>query len=145
MGGMPVPVFRMHRAHRKKRGLRLTVCQAPDPVFLFKKQIRPVSQGVIPHLPDYVFPAAMLVFGYPTQQQKEREKPERVPLKHVVHENAYREMDADEYREMFAQRTAVKGHEAWMQAFCDRKFNSEFSREMTRSVQCYLDQFIRRD
>ena len=103
------------------------------------------QQRELLHLPDYVFPAAMLVFGYPTQQQKEREKPERVPLKHVVHENAYREMDADEYREMFAQRTAVKGHEAWMQAFCDRKFNSDFSREMTRSVQCYLDQFIRRD
>ena len=99
------------------------------------------AQRELLHLPKYVFPAAMLVFGYPTQQQKEREKPQRVAMKHVVHENAYREMDADEYREMFAQRTAQKGYEAWMQAFCDRKFNSEFSREMTLSVKEYLAQF----
>ena len=26
-------------------------------------------------LPEYVFPAAMVVFGYPTEQQKERQKP----------------------------------------------------------------------
>ncbi|MBE5802658.1 MAG: nitroreductase [Clostridiales bacterium] len=92
-------------------------------------------------LPEYVFPAAMLVFGYPTQQQVEREKPQRVALKHVVHENAYRCMDGEELREMFAPRTAAKGYEAWMQAFCDRKFNSDFSREMTRSVGKYLEQF----
>jgi len=99
------------------------------------------EQRALLHLPDYVFPAAMLVFGYPTQQQLEREKPQRVAMKHIVHENGYREMDAQEYREMFAQRTAQKGYEAWMQAFCDRKFNSDFSREMTRSVQTYLEQF----
>ena len=45
------------------------------------------------HLPEYVFPAAMLVFGYPTAQQRERQKPERVALKHIVHENGYRHMD----------------------------------------------------
>lgn len=32
------------------------------------------------HLPSYVFPAAMLVFGYPTDQQKNRKKPERCRL-----------------------------------------------------------------
>jgi len=99
------------------------------------------QQRALLRLPEYVFPAAMLVFGYPTQQQMEREKPHRVPMKHVVHENAYREMDESEYREMFAERTAQKGYEEWMKAFCNRKFNSEFSREMTRSVQVYLDQF----
>ena len=38
-------------------------------------------------LPPYVFPAAMLVFGYPVQQQKEREKPVRCDLNYIVHEN----------------------------------------------------------
>ena len=33
------------------------------------------QQRALLNLPEYVFPAAMLVFGYPTQQQKEREKP----------------------------------------------------------------------
>ena len=92
-------------------------------------------------LPQYVFPAAMLVFGYPTQQQKERVKPQRVDMKHVVHENAYREMDAAELEEMFAYKAGQRTYQEWMQAFCDRKFNSDFSREMSRSVGEYLKQF----
>jgi len=92
-------------------------------------------------LPKYVFPAAMLVFGYPTQQQKEREKPERAAMKHVVHENRYRELDAAELEEMFTPRSGVKGYTEWMQAFCNRKYNSDFSREMTRSVAQHLKDF----
>lgn len=93
------------------------------------------------NLPAYVFPAAMLVFGYPTQQQKEREKPQRVAMKHVVHQNTYRDLDAQELEAMFTPRCGVKGFADWMQAFCQRKYNSDFSREMTRSVQRYLDDF----
>ncbi len=92
-------------------------------------------------LPSYVFPAVMLVFGYPTQQQMERMKPERTDLSHIVHENGYRNMDAGEYREMFLPGTAVKSYEDWMKAFCDRKYNSDFAREMTRSVGEYLKEF----
>ena len=44
-------------------------------------------------LPEFVFPAAMLVFGYPTEQQLQREKPKRADMKHIVHENGYRRMD----------------------------------------------------
>ena len=93
------------------------------------------------NLPAYVFPAAMLVFGYPTQQQKEREKPQRVAMAHVVHQNAYRELEGDELEAMFAPRCGVKGYADWMQAFCQRKYNSDFAREMTRSVERYLDDF----
>lgn len=94
------------------------------------------------NLPEYVFPAAMLVFGYPTKQQRDRIKPERVSMKHVVHENGYRKMDGAELKEMFDQKSGVQTYEAWMKAFCDRKFNSEFSREMTRSVEQYLKSFL---
>ena len=93
------------------------------------------------HLPRYVFPAAMLVFGYPTAGQIARKKPERAALCHVVHENAYREMDSDELREMFAPKAGEKGFDAWMQAFCTRKYNSDFSREMSRSVREFLKDF----
>ena len=93
------------------------------------------------HLPEYVFPAAMLVFGYPTQQQKDREKPRRAAMKHVVHENGYRRMDDTELEAMFTPRTGPKGYESWMQAFCNRKYNSDFSREMSRSVAEYLKPF----
>ena len=99
------------------------------------------EQRQLLRLPEYVFPAAMLVFGYPTQQQTEREKPERVEMRHIVHENGYRVMDSEELKEMFRSRCGVRTYEDWMGAFCERKFNSEFSREMTRSVEEYLKMF----
>ena len=53
------------------------------------------------HLPEYVFPAAMVVFGYPTAQQQSREKPRRRALPHIVHENGYRRLDGAALRTMF--------------------------------------------
>lgn len=93
------------------------------------------------NLPEYVFPAAMVVFGWPTQQQMEREKPKRVEMKHVVHENGYRSMEAEELHEMFAYKAGKLTYEEWVKRFCDFKFNSDFSREMTRSVKEYLKDF----
>lgn len=92
-------------------------------------------------LPEYVFPAAMLVFGYPTEQQKNRKKPERCKMNHIVHENTYRSMDGAELREMFAHNCKNSSFEEWLSAFCKRKYNSDFSKEMTRSVREYLKQF----
>lgn len=96
-------------------------------------------------LPPYVFPAAMVVFGYPTGQQMNRPKPKRAGLCHIVHENEYRPMQPEEHEEMFLPRTAAKSYEDWMQAFCSRKYNSAFSREMTRSVEEYLKDFLEKD
>ena len=42
---------------------------------------------------------------------------------------------------MFAKRAAARGFEDWMQAFCQRKYNSDFAREMSRSVRLYLKDF----
>ena len=92
-------------------------------------------------LPEYVFPACMLVFGYPTQQQKERKKPERCRLEDIVQENTYRRRDGRQLRRMFDKETKVKTFEEWAQAFCKRKYNSDFSREMTRSVEKYIESF----
>lgn len=92
-------------------------------------------------LPPYVFPAAMLVFGYPTQAQLERPKPPRSEMGHIVHENGYRDMDAQELKQMLSVKTGVRNFEEWIQAFCNRKYNSDFSREMTRSVQVFLEDF----
>lgn len=92
-------------------------------------------------LPKYVFPAAMLVFGFPTEQQISREKPKRCEMKHIVHENAYRDMSAEEIHEMFDYKKGVRNYEDWLRAFCERKYNSDFSREMTRSVEVYLKDF----
>lgn len=93
------------------------------------------------NLPEYVFPCAMLVFGYPTENQLNREKPKRVDLKHIVHENGYRHMQVDELKEMFSSKTKTSVEE-WMKMFCERKYNSDFSREMSRSVEVYIDKFM---
>ena len=92
-------------------------------------------------LPEFVFPAAMLVFGYPTEQQKRRPKPQRAEMEHIVHENGYRRMDATELKDLFGPNARDGKYEEWMQAFCSRKYNSDFSREMSRSVDVYLDDF----
>jgi hypothetical protein len=92
-------------------------------------------------LPRHVFPATMVVFGYPTQQQKERAKPARCAMKHIVHENGYREMDAAELEEMLSPNACGRTYEEWCRAFCARKYNSDFAREMNRSVAAYLDDF----
>ena len=92
-------------------------------------------------LPEFVFPAAMLVFGYPTEQQLERPKPPRSPMQYIVHENGYRDMSADELKEMLAVKTNARTFDEWIQAFCNRKYNSDFSREMTRSVEVFLEDF----
>ena len=92
-------------------------------------------------LPEYVVPAAMLVFGYPTEQQLAREKPARCALAHIVHENAYRPMDGAELEEMLAHQAGERPYADWLRAFCQRKYNSGFSREMSRSAALYLEQF----
>ncbi len=92
-------------------------------------------------LPPYVFPAAMLVFGYPTAEQLERQKPPRSEMRHIVHENGYRDMDAEELKQMLSVKTGARSFEDWILAFCNRKYNSDFSREMTRSVQVFLEDF----
>lgn len=93
------------------------------------------------NLPDYVFPAVMLVMGVPTPQQRERPKPERCDLKHIVHENAYRRMGEEELREMLARQAGPRPYGEWLAAFCKRKYQSDFSREMSRSVEEYLKAF----
>ena len=92
-------------------------------------------------LPQYVFPCAMLVFGYPTEQQQRREKPQRASMEHIVHENGSRVMDGGELKQMLSSKVAGESYEQWIAAFCKRKFNSDFSREMTRSVGKYLEEY----
>ncbi|NCB63678.1 MAG: nitroreductase [Clostridia bacterium] len=93
------------------------------------------------HLPEWVLPAGMLVIGYPTEQQKGREKPRRFEREYVVQENTYRDLSGAELRRMFDGRTGGRGFDDFLAAFCTRKYNSDFSREMTRSVAEYWKQY----
>ena len=108
--------------------LGLGSCYIGDIMERYEDHVRILS------LPEYVFPAAMLVFGYPTEQQLNREKPGRVNMKYLVCENSYREPNM---KEALSDRAA--DYNDWILKFCDRKYNSEFAREMSRSVNAFLD------
>lgn len=93
------------------------------------------------HLPEYVLPAAMLVFGYPTEQQCRRNKPVRAPMDVIVHENVYRRLNAQQLKHMVSNSVGEKDHNEWVKAFCQRKYNSDFSVEMSRSIKLYLESY----
>ena len=87
------------------------------------------------NLPQYVVPAAMLCIGYPTQQQLSRPKPPRHAVSDLVHENGYSmEKSADMARMLQSQQGKEEEEFSdWLNRFCKRKWNSEFSQEMSRS------------
>ena len=97
------------------------------------------------NLPQYVFPICMLVFGYPTEQQKNREMTSRFDEKFIVFENGSRQLASAELAEMFAEREnqmpkgkAMEGIANFGQAMYLRKFDSDFSIEMSRSAREWL-------
>lgn len=92
-------------------------------------------------LPDYVFPAAMLVFGYPTEQQRSRVKPPRAPAECVVFENGYPARSAADREKLMRTYAGDREYRQWISAFCKRKYNSDFSVEMSRSAAAFLKQF----
>ena len=98
------------------------------------------TQRAILGLPEYVKPVCMAVFGRPTAQQKERVKPKRFAVEDVVHENEYRAASPERMRAMLAERQGLTGEalERWLLAFAKRKWNCDFSREMTRSARQML-------
>lgn len=102
------------------------------------------------NLPQYVFPICLLVFGYPTQQQKDRELTTRFDQKFILFENQYHRLDKPEFDEMFAegesQMTGGKPRDGianYGQAMYARKFNADFSVEMSRSVREILRQWTK--
>ena len=92
-------------------------------------------------LPEHVVPACMLCLGYPTQQQLEREKPPRFDCAHIVHENGYHLEKAQAMEQMLLSRNEAPSPEAlhdWVRRFCARKWNCQFSREMSRSCRAMI-------
>lgn len=88
-------------------------------------------------LPQYVVPACMVCFGYPTPQQKARQKPQRFAVEDVVYENAYDTEKAADMERMLSAKEGPEGEEldGWINRFCQRKWNSDFSVEMSRSCR----------
>lgn len=97
-------------------------------------------------LPEYVVPAALVVFGRPTERQLARPKPRRFREEAVVCENRYRARTESELRQDFALRSGREDYDfdAELTAFCARKYDSAFSREMSRSAAVYLSDFLQK-
>ena len=96
------------------------------------------------NLPKHVVPAAMVVFGYPTEQQRSRKKPTRFKAEDIVFENTYNTEKADRMEDMLSYHTGgLSGEElhSWIGRFCKRKWNSEFSKEMSRSCREIIKDF----
>ena len=95
-------------------------------------------------LPAHVVPAAMLIFGRPTPQQQARPKPRRFAAGAVVCENTYKDRPEALLRADFAAREDRPDYDfdADLRAFCARKYDSDFSREMSRSAAVYLQDFL---
>ncbi len=97
-------------------------------------------------LPKHTVPVCMLVMGYPAESQETRKKPARFDRKYIVGENTYPHLDNEELIKCYEDRAKkdnkeIKPFDEYMKAFCNRKYNSEFSKEMTRSVNKYLEDF----
>ena len=98
------------------------------------------------NLPKYVFPITLVCLGYPTQQQQDRPLTERFDQKYVVYQDQYKRLtpkDFDamyqsQHAQVFGDRETLKGAENVGQLMYTRKFDSEFSLEMSRSVQAIL-------
>ena len=88
-------------------------------------------------LPEYVVPACMLCIGYPTEQQLERPKPVRFKIEDIVSENRYSTCKADQMEQMLAERESLSevAISEWIKRFCKRKWNCEFSEDMSRSCR----------
>ena len=98
------------------------------------------------NLPKYAVPAAMLCIGYPTEQQMNRPKPPRFAVADLVHENGYDPKKAD-MGVMLMERNDIPEEELgdFVRRFCNRKWNSEFSCEMSRSCAQIIRSWCRED
>ncbi len=102
-------------------------------------------------LPRYVFPICLLCFGYPTRQQWERALTRRLAPEYVVFEDRYRRFEPEEHEEMYrdrqqepvyGQQRSARGAKNLAQLTYTRKFDSDFAREMNRSVRAMLQAWV---
>lgn len=96
-------------------------------------------------LPDYVLPAGLLLLGYPTKQQKEREKPRRFCLEDMICRDTYKVKEPEEFSRMVRERQGRDdaSYETWIQRYCQVKWNASFRAEMDRSVRQMIKGWLR--
>jgi FMN reductase (NADPH)/FMN reductase [NAD(P)H] len=94
------------------------------------------------NLPDYAVPIALVCFGYPTDEQQQRELTPRFDRRFVFFENGYQRLSDADFAEMYHERearwlqrgTKADDIENFGQLMYLRKFAAAYSHEMNRSV-----------
>lgn len=97
------------------------------------------EQAEILGCPRHVVPVTLLVLGHPAPAQLERRKPRRFALADAVFEDRYEDVPDERLVALVGEKVGASPDdraacEGRIRAFCARKWDSGFSREMTRSV-----------
>ncbi len=98
------------------------------------------------NLPKWVFPIAMLCFGYPKQDPSKRILTPRFPKKFIHFTDTYKRFNKEGFTEMFQnyeKETLLQNAENLGQDYYLRKTGSAFSQEMSRSVKVMLRDWIK--
>jgi FMN reductase (NADPH) len=98
-------------------------------------------------LPNWVFPIALLCFGYPLEGRTEREKTRRYPEHFVYFKDSYRRVDGSEFENALLDhfghpKNFYKNAENLGQGIFLRKTGSDFAAEMRRSVKVAIRDWI---
>ena len=101
------------------------------------------------HLPRYTLPITLLCFGRPAVEKSEKRLTPRYERKYIVFKNAYRRLAAGEFPHMvktaaehnFPELTLEEAAKTLGQNIYMRKYVSEFSVEMNRSVRGWISQW----
>ncbi|MFX1603159.1 MAG: nitroreductase family protein [Promethearchaeota archaeon] len=99
-------------------------------------------------LPRWVFPIALLCFGYPLPDRPAREKVPRFPKEFLYFEDKYSHVDGKEFGTMlvdiFGERWSHEAAQNMGQSIYLRKTGSDFAAEMRRSVKVALRDWVER-
>jgi FMN reductase (NADPH)/FMN reductase [NAD(P)H] len=102
-------------------------------------------------LPDYTVPIALICFGYPTEEQQQREQTPRFDQRFVVFENCYQRLSDADFAAMYRDRearwlsrgTKSDGVENFGQFMYLRKFAADYTQEMNRSVHVMWQSWLK--
>jgi FMN reductase (NADPH)/FMN reductase [NAD(P)H] len=103
------------------------------------------------NLPPYTFPICLLCFGYPTKGQLKRKQTSRFDERFIMFKNTYKKLTSQECDEMFSSQQksflrsdGIAQENNVGQHYYSKKFNSDFSLEMNRSVRACLGSWLDR-
>jgi nitroreductase len=90
-------------------------------------------------LPRWTFPITMLCLGWPTEAAAARPQPSRFDRRIVVHADSYRPVTEADIVDMFGPAASGRPAAEELRALYARKFDSDYAREMRRSVAAMLE------